>query len=342
MPETRIISLSPDHPEPQVIRHAAAVLRSGGLVAFPTETVYGLGADAFNERAVRRIFEVKGRPADNPLIVHIASYGQLADLTDELPPAGEKLARSFWPGPLTLVVHGSEGIPDVVTAGLDTVAVRMPDNAVTLELIRELGSPIVGPSANLSGRPSPTAARHVYDDLNGKIDLILDAGPARIGVESTVIDVTSDPPVILRFGGLTRERIERCVGPVLDGGSDDRGRRSPGTRHRHYAPRAQVILVDRGDAQTFERLFRLHSAAGKKVGFIVHSIALPPTVPCDAGTSVTQGVEQYTRLLFRLMREMDARKADVLLVERVEETGLGRAVMDRLVRAARGSAPEQA
>jgi len=340
VPETRIITLSSEHPDREAIRLAAGVLRSGGLVAFPTETVYGLGADAFNGHAVRRIFEVKGRPADNPLIVHIASYDQLADLTDELPPAGKRLAEAFWPGPLTLVVNGSYGIPDVVTAGLDTVAVRMPDNAVTLGLIRVLGSPIVGPSANLSGGPSPTTAQHVFDDLNGKIDLILDAGPAKIGVESTVVDVTSDPPLILRFGGLTRERIEHCVGPVLAGGEDSRRRRSPGTRHRHYAPRAQVILVDQGDARTFERLYRLHTEAGKKVGFIVHSIALPPSVQCDAGTAVRDGVEQYTRLLFRMLREMDARQADVILVERVEETGLGRAVMDRLVRAASGGAPD--
>ena len=322
-------------------------------MAFPTETVYGLGADAFNGPAVKKVFEVKGRPADNPLIVHIAAYDQLATLTDELPRAGQLLSESFWagqllsesfwagqllsesfwPGPLTLVVNGSNRLPDIVTAGLDTVAIRMPDNPVTLELIRGLGNPIVGPSANLSGRPSPTTAQHVYDDLNGKIDLILDAGPARIGVESTVVDVTSQPPLILRFGGLTRERIEQCVGPVQTGEEDSRLRRSPGTRHRHYAPRARLILVDRGDTQTFEHLYRLHSAAGKKVGFIVHSIAVPATLRSDAGHVVPPGIDQYSRLLFRMLREIDKLETDIILVEGVEEKGLGRAVMDRLVRA---------
>jgi L-threonylcarbamoyladenylate synthase len=331
--ETKIITLSPANPDPEAIRLASGILRSGGLVAFPTETVYGLGADAFNGPAVKKVFEVKGRPADNPLIVHIAAYDQLATLTDELPRAGKLLSESFWPGPLTLVVNGSNRLPDIVTAGLDTVAIRMPDNPVTLELIRGLGSPIVGPSANISGGPSPTTAQHVYDDLNGKIDLILDAGPARIGVESTVVDVTSQPPLILRFGGLTRERIEQCVGPVQTGEEDSLLRRSPGTRHRHYAPRARLILVDQGDARTFEHLYRLHSAAGKKVGFIVHSIAVPATLRSDAGNVVPPGIDQYSRLLFRMLREMDKLETDIILVERVEEKGLGRAVMDRLVRA---------
>lgn len=333
MPETKIITVSPENPDRDAITFASGILRSGGLVAFPTETVYGLGANAFNEQAVKKIFEVKGRPADNPLIVHIAEYDQMEALADHFPRTGKRLAESFWPGPLTLVVNGSNRLPDIVAAGLDTVAIRMPDNKVTLELIRALGSPIVGPSANISGRPSPTTAQHVYDDLNGKIDLILDAGPAQIGVESTVVDVTSQPPLILRFGGLTRERIEQCVGPVQTGEENNQLRRSPGTRHRHYAPRARIILVEKGDARSFEQLYQAHSGAGKKVGFIVHSIAIPTTVHSDAGNVVPPGVEHYSRLLFRMLREMDTLETDIILVERVEETGLGRAIMDRLVRA---------
>ncbi|MBI5464928.1 MAG: threonylcarbamoyl-AMP synthase, partial [Ignavibacteriales bacterium] len=186
MRTTRVVTISPTHPLPEVIQEAAVILRQGGTVAFPTETVYGLGADAMNPHAVRKVFEAKGRPSDNPLIVHIADEEQLSEFAEEIPPIAKQLISKFWPGPLTLVLKAAAIVPEEVTAGLETVAVRMPDHNVALQLIRELGSGIVGPSANASGRPSPTQAQHVLDDLKGKVDMILDAGTTMIGLESTV------------------------------------------------------------------------------------------------------------------------------------------------------------
>jgi L-threonylcarbamoyladenylate synthase len=213
------------------------------------------------------------------------------------------------------------------------VAIRCPAHPVAQALIRAAGVPIAAPSANRSTELSPTRAEHVLKGLDGRIDMVLDGGPCSGGLESTVVDVTSQPPLILRFGGLTRERIEQCVGPVQTGEENNQLRRSPGTRHRHYAPRARIILIEKGDARSFEQLYQAHSGAGKKVGFIVHSIAIPSTVHNDAGNVVPPGVEHYSRLLFRMLREMDTLETDIILVERVEETGLGRAIMDRLVRA---------
>jgi L-threonylcarbamoyladenylate synthase len=240
---TQYTSVSATIPEPEVVNAASATLEQGGLVAFPTETVYGLAADAFNDSAIRKIFEAKGRPSDNPLIVHIADISSLTTLTASFPEVGTLLARTFWPGPLTLVAQRTDRVSDLITAGLDTVAVRMPNHPVALALIRRLGRGIVAPSANISGRPSPTTAQHVFEDLNGKIDVILDAGPTRIGIESTVLDITQDPPVILRKGGLAREAIETVIGPVRADVEGELGKRSPGNRYKHYAPRARVILV---------------------------------------------------------------------------------------------------
>jgi len=331
--ETKILIVSPVNPERNIINFAAEVLHLGGLVAFPTETVYGLGADAFNPDAVKKVFEAKGRPADNPLIVHIAEYDQLEELTDHIPQVGKILAEAFWPGPLTLVVKSSKFVPDVITAGLETVAIRMPDNKVALELIKALNSPIVGPSANISGRPSPTLAQHVYDDLNGKINLILDAGPTHIGLESTVMDVSTQPPLILRFGGLVRERIEQLIGEVQTSNDEKMLRRSPGTMHRHYSPEAKVVLIERGDTLAFEQLYKKYSDEGKKVGFIVYSITVSSIIKSSYGKIIPNDIENYSRLLFQMLRDLDKLEIDVILVESVEEKGLGKAMMDRLTKA---------
>lgn len=326
--------VSAEFPEPGAIRGAAEILRRGGIVAFPTETVYGLGADAFNPSAVARVFTAKGRPPDNPLIVHIADSEQLRDLADAVPPEAERLAQEFWPGPLTIVLKRKSSVPDIVTAGLDTVAARVPRHNVPLALIRELKHGIVGPSANTSGRPSPTTARHVYGDLGGRIDMILDAGPTPLGLESTVIDLTTRIPTLLRFGGLSRELIENVIGPVSTTKDGDVLRRSPGTRHRHYAPRAKVVLVEQGDNAGLRTLYEGFSKKGKIVGCIVHRIPRLKAIPQERWIALPPQVDAIARLLFSSLRELDSLGVDVILVEMVPEGGIGTAVMDRLRRAA--------
>jgi L-threonylcarbamoyladenylate synthase len=334
--ETRILTVTAANPEPEVIGQAAEVLRGGGLVAFPTETVYGLGADVLNLEAIRNVFRVKGRPGDNPLIVHVSGTRQLDDVVDEIPDKGKLLGEAFWPGPLTLVMKRTILVSDLVTAGLDTVAVRMPGHPVALALIRAFGEGIVGPSANLSGRPSPTTAQHVYDDLRGQVDLILDAGPTTIGLESTVVDVTAEPPMILRLGGLTKERIEEVVGAVEIDTVGSRNARSPGTRYRHYAPRARVLLVHYEDREAFAALLQEQRQAGKNVGCIVHSPFLAKLETGDSFRVLPSSIEIFARYLFRTLRELDALRAEVIIVEGVPEEGLGATVMDRLRRASNG------
>ncbi len=314
------------------IDEAADVLRTGGVVAFPTETVYGLGADALNESAVKKVFQAKGRPADNPVIVHVAEMDQFTAIGRDIPSIAAKLAESFWPGPLTFVVKHRRDLPAVVTAGLETVAVRMPDHPVALALIRRLSRGIVGPSANLSGRPSPTTAQHVLNDLAGKIDVILDGGATRIGVESTVVDVTTSPPTILRLGGLPRESIERLIGPVSSVSNAEALKRSPGTRYRHYAPNAKVILVDPGDKKLILELLATYRA--KRVACILHSIELPTSH--DGPRIIVTSQDDYARMLFDSMRTLDEFDVEVIIVEGVPEIGMGEAVMDRLRRAAEG------
>lgn len=348
---TRLVRTEAQHPDPAVIDEAARVLAAGGLVAFPTETVYGLGADALNPQAVARIFQAKGRPADNPLIVHVAGVRQLAELVAELPPAVDVLARHFWPGPLTLVLPRRSHVPDVVTGGLDTVAVRVPDHAVALSLIRCSGKPIAAPSANRSGRPSPTEARHVWEDLAGRIDLIVDAGPCRIGVESTVLDLTADRPTILRPGAVTPEQLAPLVGPVevhpgaagmeSQGRQDDAGRepvRSPGMKYRHYAPRTACILYE-GDADAVARAVARRVAeersAGRRVGVLAteESAGLyEADEVCVVGRRAEP--ETVARQLYGSLRCLDEAGLDLIIMEGIGTDGIGAAVMNRMRRAA--------
>ena len=332
--ETRVVQISAESPDPTTIREAAHIIRTGGLVCFPTETVYGLGADALSERAVQRVFSAKGRPSDNPLIVHIADPRHIFDLADEnLSFNAEILAKTFWPGPLTLVMRRTILVPDAVTAGLDTVAIRMPDHRVALALINEVGSGIVGPSANLSGRPSPTLASDIVEDLRGRVDMILDAGPTRIGVESTVVDVTTDPPMILRLGGLPLNEIQEAIGPVAHGYAESHLQRSPGTRHRHYAPDARVVLIEKGDADQMARVLRELRQKGNVVGCIVHSPRLATVETGQFIRVLPENTDLVARYLFRTLRELDRAGVDVILVEGVSEEGLGAAVMDRIRKA---------
>ena len=332
MSETLILTLDRERPDPDAIARAAAVIRSQGLVAFPTETVYGLGADAMTESAVRKIFEAKGRPADNPVIVHIADREMLNRVAGRVTEKPELLIKRFWPGPLTLVLDRKAEVSPSVSAGLQTVAVRMPRNNIALALVRAARTPIAAPSANLSGRPSPTTAAHVKEDLNGRIDMILDGGATDIGIESTVLDVTGDPPVILRPGWITEEMLREVIGEIAHPTSDKQQRRSPGTRHRHYSPSARVILIEQGSAGAIERVCRTHLQEGA-VGFIGHSEIVIDD-PSFRFIRVGDRPRDYARSIYGALRELDGTDVDVIVLEGIGGNGAAAAVMDRLRRAA--------
>ena len=314
------------------IRRAAALLRAGELVAFPTETVYGLGADALNAEASARIFAAKGRPADNPLIAHIAGESGLAGLIAGEPCAcARKLMRAFWPGPMTLIFPKSPRVPREVTAGLDTVAVRMPSHPVARALISAAQTPIAAPSANRSGRPSPTTAAHVLEDMEGRIPLILDGGPCEVGLESTVVDVTGARPRILRPGGITLEMLEGVVGFVdvdegvlhqLQAGSQAR---SPGMKYKHYAPKGEVTIVT--GPRAAQEIARLYDAADGRAAILAFSQA-------DYGARRVYRLKNAPGELFAALRQLDEDGMETIYAEDVPTTGVGLAVMNRLMRAA--------
>lgn len=306
------------------IARAGAVLRTAGLVALPTETVYGLGADALDDTAVRRIFAAKGRPADNPLIVHLATIDDLDRVASSITPLARSLAEQFWPGPLTIVVDASATLPSVTTGGLATVAVRVPDHDVARAVIDASGVPIAAPSANRSGRPSPTTADHVAADLGDDIDLLIDSGPTGLGVESTVVDARGGIPVVYREGALSRE----VLGTVrLD---DAPSAPSPGTRYRHYAPACTVEIVQ---AEQLAARIDDVTARGLRAGTVA-----PTGVRVDGAVRIARftDVEELARGLYGALRDAETAEVDVLLCAAVPETGVGRAVMDRLRRAAAG------
>ncbi len=324
-------------PDERKMRIAANLIREGKLVAFPTETVYGLGADALNENAVRRIFQAKGRPPDNPLIIHIADFEQLYRLARDVPKEARILAEKFWPGPLTFVLPKREDVPYVTTGGLDTVAVRMPANEIALSLIRMSGRPIAAPSANISGKPSPTSAEHVADDFYGRIECIINGGETEIGVESTVLDLTSRPPVLLRPGGLPVEEIEKVIGkveihPAVKGYAVDTAK-APGMKYRHYAPNAKVIVVEGRENRVHEKIIELIDEYRRK-GLRVGVMATGRFYDADAWVDLGRSEEEVARNLFKALRELDKENVDVILAEGIEERGLGLAVMNRLKKAA--------
>lgn len=301
-------------------------------MAFPTETVYGLGADAMNEPAIQRIFAAKGRPVDNPLIVHISSRAMLDLVAREVSEQAEALIKKYWPGPLTLVLKRRPEVAASVSAGLPTVAVRMPQNNIALALIGCADTPIAAPSANASGRPSPTTAAHVARDLSGRIDMILDGGATNIGIESTVIDMTVDAPMILRPGWVTREQLAETIGAVERAASDEALQRSPGTRYRHYSPRARVVLIESHSSQLVEALCENYLPAAA-TGFIGHTL-LHMDAPNFHAIMLANRAADYARRIYAALREMDERGVSVIIVEGISETGAGAAVMDRLRRAA--------
>ena len=330
-------------PTDETLGLAAELLRGGQLVAFPTETVYGLGANALDSAAVLRIFAAKGRPADNPLIVHIHAREQLDELCDASASAG-KLMDAFWPGPLTLIMPRRAAVPDAVTAGLDTVAVRMPSHPVARRLLEVCGLPIAAPSANRSGKPSPTAARHVLDDMNGRVPLILDGGNCDVGLESTVVDMSGDRPCILRPGGVTKAMLEAVIGEVGVAGSVLRPLKpgeaalSPGMRYKHYAPAGQVTLVEGEEAEVTAALRALHrqaTAEGRKacvMCFSEHVPALKDCSPHDIGSR--DNPSEVARRLFDTLRRLDDEGMDAIFSEVMPPEGVGLAVMNRLGRAA--------
>jgi len=305
------------------VHEAAALIRRGELVAFPTETVYGLGADAFNPEAVRKIFEAKGRPLDNPLIVHIAHLDQLARLVRDVPEAARRFMERFFPGPLTLVLPRHPDVPDEVTAGLPTVGVRMPRHPVARAFLEACGTPVAAPSANRSGRPSPTRWEAVYADLNGRIACILQGDRSDMGLESTVVDCTGPEPVVLRAGAVPLEALREVVPETrLVGNEMSLKARSPGTRYRHYAPQARVVLVDHPDEAVPDPR---HAYIG----------LTPPAHPEAFGACcVCPDVETYAYELFDFFRRCDAQGCTRIYAQRVPRTGLGLALMDRLERAA--------
>ena len=331
--KTRVVQVSAESPDPSIISQAARTLREGGLVAFPTETVYGLGADVTNPDAVKKIFLSKGRPSDNPLIVHVSSFEAAKLFVEEIPSSVNTLAKRFWPGPMTLVLQSKPGVSSIVRAGLETVAVRVPNHPVALGLLKEFGGGIVAPSANRSGRPSPTRASHVLADLDGSVDLILDAGPTTIGVESTVIDATVSPVEILRQGGLTNEEIQHAIGQIHIGGGADRERRSPGTRYRHYAPNASVILVERGDA-TRMKIEIENMGSVSRAACIYSSSDVSKIVGKMPNAFYEPDPAALAGKLFDLFRSFDAAGVEKIFVEEPEESGIGSALLERLRKAA--------
>lgn len=346
---TDVITVDPRAPEPGAIRRAADLLRSGGLVAFPTETVYGLGAHALDREAVRRVFHAKGRPAHDPLIVHVSSVDAMGSLVRERPAIVDRLAARFWPGPLTLVLPRSAAVPDEVTAGLDTVAVRVPAHPVARALLDAAAIPVAAPSANLFSRPSPTRAEHVLQDLDGRIDLVLDGGATSVGVESTVLDLSQDPPAILRPGAVTLEMLKEVVPLVMrrETASPQEAMPSPGMLEKHYSPRTPVVLYEGERRRVLERINEDAQSAllrGTSVGVLAaEGDELEPNHPArkSAWKVVYCGSERDVRTvaarLYDALRELDAAGVDVIFARSFpDDSGLGVAIQDRLRRAAAG------
>ena len=329
--------------DPDLMALAGSIIRRGGLVAFPTETVYGLGSDALDPEASRKIYAAKGRPSDNPLIVHIADFKALDRIVSKIPPAAQKLADAFWPGPLTMIFHKSDAVPSATTGGLDTVAVRMPSHPAALELIRQGGGYIAAPSANTSGRPSPTEARHVYQDLNGRIDMIIDGGPVGIGLESTIIDLTEETPMVLRPGFISLEMLRSVLGNVrMDPGlhADDPAFRpkAPGMKYRHYAPKASLFIVEGEETAVRAKIKELALEAensGRTAGIIATD---------EDASSYTHGIVRsagtrsdeitIAQRLFGILREFDELQVSVIYSEAFDTPQLGAAIMNRLIKAA--------
>ena len=341
---TKLVRIDELHMDGPAVEEAGRVLAGGGLVAFPTETVYGLGANGLDEEAAAKIYAAKGRPSDNPLILHITSMEELYPLAEEIPQTAFALAEAFWPGPMTLVFRKTARVPYGVTGGLDTVAVRMPSHPVARAVIRAAGVPIAAPSANASGRPSPTKALHVLEDLDGRVDMVVDGGTVGIGLESTIIDVTGGRPTILRPGYITEEMLASVIGEVaLDAavtGEPGAGvrPRAPGMKYRHYAPRAEMTVFLGSPAQVcaaIEEALQRAAEEGKRAGVLCteesERFYEAPVKKCAGRRNEPESV---ARSLYDVLRAFDREQVDCIFSESFEENPLGGAIMNRLLKAA--------
>ena len=339
----KVVRLTGGAADAEIYREAGRILQGGGLVAFPTETVYVLGGNALDPASSLRIYAAKGRPSDNPLIVHIADMDSLFQAAANVPEEALRLAERYWPGPLTMIFEKKDCVPVETTGGLDSVAVRFPSHPAAQALIREAGGFVAAPSANTSGRPSPTCAAHVAEDLGDRIDMILDGGPVNIGLESTIVDFTGDVPMILRPGWLNREMLEEVLGEVrVDPGllKDDPSVRpkAPGMRYRHYAPKAKLVIVEgtpEAVAGTIRELAAKGEAEGKKVGIICAEENLG-RYPAGCARCIGSRADEKTiaQHLYGLLRDFDAEDADLIYSESYYTPQLGGAIMNRLIRAA--------
>ena len=325
------------------IVRAGEIIRQGGLVAFPTETVYGLGGDALNADSAKKIYEAKGRPSDNPLIVHIAKWEDLEKIVAEIPDYAVRLAEKYWPGPLTMIFKKSNLVPYETTGGLETVAVRIPDHEIALQFIEAAGGFVAAPSANASGRPSPTLAKYVFEDMNGKIDMLLDGGQVGIGIESTIVDLTEEIPMILRPGYVTQQMLEAVIGKVdLDktimSNQSGLAPKAPGMRYRHYAPKAELTIIA-GEKEAVAKKINELTAEKQKQKLRVGVIATDESVAlylADLKKSVGSRFDEneIAHRLYQILREFDEEEVDCIYSESFSATGMGQAIMNRLIKAA--------
>ena len=349
--KTKIIKIDQENFNQEDLKDAANIIKDGGIVAFPTETVYGLGSNGLKEEAVRKIYTAKGRPSDNPLILHIGEVSQLEDLVEAVPEVAKRCIEEFWPGPLTIILKRKIKVPDIITAGLDTVAVRMPENAIARTLINLAGVPIAAPSANISGKPSPTSGAHVIEDMLGKIDMIIDGGSTGIGLESTVLDLSDDTPTILRPGGITYEDLKKIIPEVVEDKANlksDIIPKSPGQKYRHYAPNAEMIVFT-GQLEDVVKNIQEHRdlsvKAGKKVAIMatdetrdlykeIYKEIYKDTIIKTLGTRGDK--RTIANSLFNILREFDSLDIDIIFAEGIELDDIGLAIMNRMMKASGG------
>lgn len=344
--ETQIVTIEKDDAQERIdekLERAGACIRQGGLVAFPTETVYGLGGDALNPESSRKIYAAKGRPSDNPLIVHIADLEHLDRIVSEIPENATKLAAAFWPGPLTMIFRKSAIVPYQTTGGLDTVAVRMPSHPLANSFIEKAGGFVAAPSANLSGKPSPTTAKYVIQDMMGRIDMIIDADDSMIGLESTIVDVTSDVPMILRPGYITQEMLSKVVGETdmdvtIFDNSSTQAPKAPGMKYRHYAPKGELAIVEGEPADVIRYINEqtsLHGKKGERTG-VIGTQELISEYHADSIKNAGSKSDPVAvaRQLYTFLREFDDENIAFMYAESFEDKGIGQAVMNRLLKAA--------
>ncbi|HEY4543826.1 MAG TPA: L-threonylcarbamoyladenylate synthase [Tissierellaceae bacterium] len=344
--ETKVYKVQEDNIDLNIIKQAADIIKSGQLVSFPTETVYGLGADGLNEEAVKKIYKAKGRPSDNPLILHISEISELDNLVCEVSEEAKLCIKEFWPGPLTMIFKKSKIVPDIITGGLDTVAIRMPSNKIAKELIKHSNTPIAAPSANLSGRPSPTSADHVYEDLNGKIGLIIDGGRCDVGLESTVLDVSGNIPMILRPGKVSYEDLIKILpNTIIDKSilKDGEIPKSPGQKYKHYAPKGQMLVFIGENEKVVSKIkeeSRKYTKNGNKVAIIATDESIKEYTTTDGlvlSIGSRHNIKSIGKNLFEVLRKCDDENIDVILSEGFEKDNLGMAIMNRMLKASGGN-----